>query len=261
MPIIQTDGGYIYKTIKKRTNSKARFLVLLFFCSLAIIAGIFYLFTKVDFAGVFNLNKFQIFEEKNYYAVCVNSGDDFSYTSQFVNDIKMQGGAGFVLTYHNQYYLVANIYDNLSDAENVSQSINGIDTQVLTIKLNKLVLSKSFDTQQINTLKNSLNCVNKAYENLYNLSLCLDKGELLDAEVKQKLQVFKETCQQDKEMLSQAFQNNFESIVTRAKIFASELVTNIIMLQSSQNLSSDIKYTLASTISSFLQLQQNVTKN
>ena len=260
MPIIQTDGGFIYKTIKKRTNSKAKFFLLLFLCSVATVVGVFYLFTKVDFAGVFNLNKFQIFEQKTYYAVCVNSGDDFSYTSQFVNDVKLQDGAGYVLSYQNQYYLVLNIYDRQEDANTVAQNINNFDAEILPIKLNGLVLSKSFDAKQLNALKNSLNGVNKAFDCLYNLSISLDRGEIFDAEAKQKLQVFKETCQQDKEMLCQVFQNNFESIVTRAKIFASELVTNIIMLQSSQNLSSDIKYTLASTISSFLQLEQNVTK-
>lgn len=261
MPIIKTDGGYIYKKISKNTShKKVKFMFLLFLCSVMIFAGCFFVFSKYDVVGALSLNKYLLFDEVKYYAVSLYNSDEFSNIAEEVNNVKLQDGAGYVLKYSNKYYLIANIYSTKTDAENVVNNNTNIDANILEIKLNKLIISKSFTNQEITCLKNALGLVNRAYEKLYEICVSLDRGEILDAEAKQKLQVFKETCQEEKESFNLVFQNNLENIISRVKIFQSEVISNISMILISQNTSSDIKYATASIIDSFLLLQKNITK-
>ena len=262
MPIIKTDGGYIYKKISKNTtHKKVKFMFLLFLCSVIIFVGCFFVFSKYDVVGALSLNKYLLFDEVKYYAVSLYSADDFSSIANEVSTVKLQDGAGYVLKYSNKYHLIANIYSTKIDAENVVNNNANIDANILEIKLSRLIISKSFSNQGINALKQGLGLVNRAYDKLYKICISLDRGEILDAEAKQKLQVFKETCQEEKESFNLVFQNNFESIVSRVKIFQSEVISNISMILISQNTSSDIKYAIASIIDSFLSLQKNLTKS
>lgn len=261
MPIIKTEGGYIYKkTTKSSGFKKAKFLFLLFIASITTITGSFFVFTKFDVTSALSLNRYLIFDSKTYYSVCIESGDSFSAVSETAQTIKLQDGAGYVLNMNNRYYVVASCYNSKEDASNVVNNLNGYSAEILEIKFDKLITSISFSSEQITAIKHSLNIVNTAFDKLYEVCLSLDRGEILDAEARQKLQVFKEICQEDKESLNKLFQNNFESVVTRVKIFQSEIISNISMLLISKNLSSDIKYSIISILDNFLTLQKNIKK-
>ncbi len=261
MPIIKTNGGYIYKKVSKNTGAKkVRFIFLLFLCSVMIFVGCFFAFSKFDIVGALNLNKYLLFDETKYYAVSLFCGEDFSSIAEEVNGVKLNDGAGYVLKYQNRYHLIANIYSTKIDAENVANNNQNYESTILEIKLNKMIISKSFSGEEITALKHALGLVNRSYEKLYQICVSLDRGEILDAEAKQKLQVFKETCQEEKESFNQVFQNNFESIVSRVKIFQGEVISNISMILIGQNTSSEIKYAIASVVDNFISLQKTLTK-
>ena len=82
----------------------------------------------------------------------------------------------------------------------------------------------------------------------------------MPAEAKQKLQVFKETCQMEKEAFTKVFVNNCDVIVTNVKILESEVISNIGTLLLSDNLKGDIKYSASNLLSYFLTFETNVTK-
>ena len=160
-----------------------------------------------------------------------------------------------------KFYVVANVYGFEQDAQKVCDNLNGdFDANVLTIKFSKLVLTADYTSQQINELKNSLQMVNLCYQKLYEVCISLDKGEILSAEAKQKLQVFKESCQYQKEKLSNVFADNCDNIVTNVKIFNSEVISSLNAVILSDNLSVGLKYTIASLINSFLTLENSITK-
>ena len=261
MPIIQTESGFIYKKVRKNTSfGKTKFLLIMFLCSVLITAGCFYLFTKFDITSALSLNKYLIFESKSYYAVCMQKAEDYTEVSNVAQNIKISDGAGYVLKFNNNYYVVASCYSAYDDAKNVADKITNYSAEVLEIKFDRLIISLELKTEQIAALKHCCGVVNRAFDSLYEIVLCLDRGEILDAEARQKLQVFKEICLEDKETFNKAFQNNLETAITRVKIFQSEVISNISMLLISQNLSSDIKYSIASILDSFLTLQKNITK-
>lgn len=262
MPILQTEYGYIYKKNNNKTVLKTSFKVfLLFILIVIIVVGCFSVFSVVNFTNLFGLNKYQIFEQKQYYAVVVAEGQDYFAVSGIDKQIKEQGGAGYVLNLNNTCYVIANIYSTSNDAQKVCDNlVNTFNATILTVNLSNLVLSAEYTTEQITTLKNTLNMVNLSHKTLYDICLKIDKGEILDAEAKQKLQVFNETCQYQKQNLSKVFADNCDNIVTNVKIFASELISSINVLMLSNSLSVDIKYTIASIINSFLSLQNKVLR-
>ena len=117
----------------------------------------------------------------------------------------------------------------------------------------------SYTKEELNCLKKSLMLVNQSSEELYNLSISFDKKELLEAEAKQKLQVFRETCQMQKESLSKAFSEDCDNLVTNVKIFQSEVIYSLSALLLSDNFSVDIKWTMASVINNFANMQISIT--
>lgn len=262
MPILQTEYGYIYKKNNKKTGvSKPLKMLLFFICFLVIVFACLNIFSLVNLTSIFGFNKYQIFSQTNYYAVVVAEGQDYFAVSGVDKQIKQQGGAGYVINLNNTCYVIANIYSSRDDAQKVCDNLaDTFSATVLQLNLSNLVLSAEYTIEQITALKNTLNLVNQSHQKLYDICLSFDKGEILDAEAKQKLQVFNETCQYQKQNLSKVFLDNCDNIVTNVKIFASELISNINALVLSNNLSIDIKYTMASIINSFLSLQNNIIK-
>ena len=261
MPIIKTDGGFIYKkTAKNAGFGRAKFLLIIFLCSIVVATGCLYLFPQLNIASFLRLNRYVIFDAKTYYIVYVDRGENYNDISDVAQSIKLKGGAGYVLNFDNNYYVVAGCYSILEDANAVKENLISYNTDVLCLNFDRLIISADFSSEQITTLKHCISLVNSAFENLYDVVLSLDRGEILDAEARQKLQVFKELCLEDKETLNRVFQNNFENIVTRVKIFQSEVISNYSMLLLSKNLSSDIKYSMASILNSFLILQNSIKK-
>ena len=261
MPIIKTENGYIYKKNTKRTSLKhSFFLIGLFLICICVLVGSFFIFSKVDITSALNLNRYLVFEEKTYYAVSLQSGESFSEVSSEVNEVKLKDGAGFVLQREKKYYLIASCYSSAEDAQQVCSQIDSYDAHVVEIRFDRLIISSNFDMNQILLIKDSLNMVNKIFESLYNIVNMLDRGEILNAEAQQKIQIFKETCREHKESFAKCFQNNFENIITRVKIFQSETISSLTMLSGSQNLSSDIKYAIMNNFYSFASLQNQLLK-
>ena len=262
MPILQTEYGYIYKKNNKKTVMRTPLKAFLFFVLLVVIMfGCFYAFSVVNITTLFGLNQYQIFEQKQYYAVVVAQGDTYFDVANIDKQIKQQGGAGYVLNLDGSCYVIANIYASSDDAQKVCDNLTeSFATSILNIKLSNLVLSAEYTTEQITALKNSLDLVNQSQQKLYEVRISLDKGEILDAEAKQKLQIFNETCQYQKQNLSKVFLDNCDNIVTNVKIFQSELISCLNSIMLSDSLSIDIKYTMASIINSFLTMQKNITK-
>lgn len=261
MPIIQTETGYIYKkNVKSRRippSIKAFFIFVIIIC---LIVGILYSTTFFNITSIFGLSKYKIFDKKIYYAVSIGSGDSFSEVSKLSVEIKQKNGSGYVYNINNKYYVVANLYSSKKDALKVCENLQDYNADILNLELNMMIVSQEYTSEQIKNIKNGLNLVNNTFDKLYGISLSLDRGEILQAEAKQKLQVFKETCQRDREMFNNAFKDNCDNLITNVKIFQSEVISNIGALMLSDKINSDIKYTNALIIDMFAKILKNIEK-
>ena len=248
MPIIQTETGYIYKKNVKNTKlPKPIKAFFIFVIVVVIIIGTFYLSSLFNITSVFGLNKYKIFDEKTYYAVSVVCGDSFDEVNDTSNEIKQKNGAGYVFKINNKYHVIANVYNLEQDALKVCENLTDYNAKVVNINFSQLVVSSEYTNEQLSALKTALDMVNRSFNKLYQTSLSLDKKEILEAEARQKLQVFKETCQEDKQSLTNTFKDNCDNLITNVKIFESEVISSIGALLLSENLSADIKYINALT--------------
>src|SRR5574344_1299282 len=263
MPIIKIGDGYIYKNNKKGTKKnipRALSVLLVFMMMIFSVALSFFTYTKFDVASALKLNRYMVFKEVSYYVVSLYSGDTYESVSQNLSSLKSQDGAGYVLKSNSIYYLIASVYNLRESAEKVVNSLQNFDAEVVNIKFESLVLSSDFSTDQISAIKYALGLVNRSFDKLYDLTISFDRGEMLEAEVKQKLQIYKESCQSDKESYAKVFENCCENIVTNIKIYQNEVIANLSALILSQNFSSDIKYINISDLVSFSNLQNAVKK-
>lgn len=260
MPIIQTETGFVYKSHKNKTNKFKKFKpLLIFFMLVLLVVGCFYLSTILNFTSVFGLNNYEIFTKKNYFAVVVASGKTFAEVSNIATEIKQKKGAGYVLNYKNEYHVVANVYSNKEWAETVEENLKAdYEARILTVELSNMVVNIDYSQQQIAGLKRALNLVNKAHENLYDLSVGLDKQEIMLAEVRQSLQVFAEVCREEKADFSNLFQNDCTSLVASVKIYYGKVISSLSTLLLSENLGADLKYVNCNLIAEFLSLQNLV---
>ena len=265
MPIIKTENGYIYKKTAKRTGfSKPLFLLLLFFLSICVVAGSFFVFSKVDITSALKLNKYMVFEEKTYFAISLNSADSFSKLSSKADEIKIRDGAGFVMKSGEKYYLIANVYASFEDAQKIATQLksqqNDFDIEILEIQFDRIIISSSHEMKQILMIKDALNMVNETFDNLNLIVSELDRGEIANIEALNKLKFFEKTCRENKETFANAFQNISENLIVNVKIFQSEVVSALSIISASQNLSSDIKHTILSVFQNFLALQNKILK-
>lgn len=261
MPIIQTENGYIYKKNKKKTGlGKGVKTFVAFFLIVAVVTICLYVFSIFDVTSVFGLNKYKIYNKTSYYGVYVAMGSSHAEVDDYIDDIKSIGGSGYIYVQNKNYYCLASIYLSKSDAEKVCENLSeNFFANIIQIELKDLVVEKSYTKEELNCLKKSLMLVNQSSEELYNLSISFDKKELLEAEAKQKLQVFRETCQMQKESLSKTFSEDCDNLVTNVKIFQSEVIYSLSALLLSDNFSVDIKWTMASVINNFANMQISIT--
>ena len=221
----------------------------------------FCLFSNINLSNIFGKNKYKIFDQTTYFAVVVASGDTYFDVAGADSQIKQQGGAGYVLNKGGKCHVVANIYASEQDAQKVCENLaESFDASILKLDLSALVLKAEYTAEQITELKNCLQLANLCQQNMYAICLSLDKGEILPAEAKQKLQNFKETCQFKCQQFFEQFAGNVDNVVTNIKIFAREVLSSQNALLLSENLSVDIKYTMCSILSSFANLQTSIAK-
>ena len=260
MPIIQNGSYYVYQqNVKNRQKNHKIMPFFVFLMIIFVVFCVFYAFKQFDFVKVFNMNKYLIFEQKTYYAVSILSGDREEIVANQTM-AKSGGSAGYIYQSNQKYYLLANIYNSFDDANSVVQKLTEYQAEIVKIDLDRLILSAEYTPEQLSTLKYVLNGVNRSVDTITNIVTSFDRGEILEGEAKQKLQVFANSCQQDKETLAYAFPLCCDNIVAYAKIFCSQTASNANATNLSTNFSSDAKRLMIEIVFNFVDLQKNVKK-
>ncbi len=261
MPIIQVGNGYIYKKNVKKTKKNKIFVTFVFVMVLSVaIVGGYLLTTNLNIFSFFKLNKYMIYNSKTYYFLSLERADSYSSVNMNISEVQNQGGAGFVYSKDNNLYVIASAYNSKADIEKVVSNNIDFDCEIVEVKFDRLIVSAEFTNEQIKTLKYSLEIVDRFFETMNDIVVSFDKKEILAVEAKNKMQLFKEKCQIDKENLSKQFKNNSSAVVTYVNIYLSEVISNLSALVLSQNLSCDIKYTIVNSLVSFEKLQKDIRK-
>lgn len=195
--IYYEDVKVIKKPLKERVKS-----ILIFFCVILIGAGCFgisYFLSSALTVG--NLGAFVVFgdtrvkmEGMAYYAVILGEYDDKEKAEQVALGSNIQGAGGYVWEEEDKYWVVGNIYANISDAKSVKENLKdskyAIDIKEITLK--KLNLNfDTYENEDMDIINNSFKIFDKIYNALYDYSVRFDKGEITNLAVSSGLSEWK----------------------------------------------------------------------
>lgn len=162
------------------------FIVVVFACMVSMAD----FFSSLITVGGFNFVSENIgLSQTNYYAVCTSSHPTKLLASEMSEGVKLQNGAGFIYLSEDVFFVVASIYENISDAEKVKQNLieKKPETTIVKISIPEIKLSSTLSADEKTVISNSLHTFKNTYKKLYDISVSLDTAVI--SEVNARLSI------------------------------------------------------------------------
>jgi len=172
--LIKKRGGFIKKLFI--------FLLIILTISVLIFGGVF-LSRLITGTSFFNMNSNEIkLDKKDFYFITFGEFDSAEDCSEISVWVTNSGGAGYVYNDSGKYKIVAQVYNAMSDAENVIKNFpNNISysANIMRLSANKCTINTdSMIHNDKKQLDNDIKYVFKIFERLLEISNNLDKGVL-----------------------------------------------------------------------------------
>lgn len=148
-----------------------------FFSSLITVGGFSFAYDNI------NQNEYKV------YAVCTNSYQEKVLASECCEQIKNQGGAGYIYMNESSYNIIAGMYENEADAKKVLSNIleKKPDANLITITIPQITINNNLSQQEKATINTCLSSFKNVYKKLYDISVSLDTAVI--NEVKARLEI------------------------------------------------------------------------
>ncbi len=257
MPILKTNLGYSYK-FNKKIKSKSKILKIISFVLIVsvVCVGAYYFVFYIPLANIFNLNRNMIFNNKKFYCIVMSSLQNYSEAVVLSEQIKNQGGAGYILNKDNSYMVLASAYELQEDALKVKNNLSSsqINVEILELNFKPLTIKINLNTNQITELKKSINLFVNQYKNLYDLSINYDSAKITTQELFTNINNNIETCQNNKESFNLAFKTVDDYSIVYVKIYLNNIISVLKSIQNTEKLSSELKYAYFQILNTYLEL-------
>ena len=148
----------------------------------------YFISTCIVSTNLFQLTKKVESAQTSFYALSIYTSDNEDDLIAVKKDFQKQNCAGYI--YHSdKFYLIASVYKNANDAELVKNnlSVNGYNAEVVKVDIPAFYLEGNFSSQEEEILRLALNCKDKIFENLYDISISLDTQIISETEAKLKV--------------------------------------------------------------------------
>ena len=165
----------------------------------------YFISTCIVSTNLFQLTKKVESAQTSYYALSIFSSDSEEDLNAVKSEFQNKNCAGYIFK-SDKFYLVASVYKNINDAELVKNNlnVNGYNAEVIKINIPTFYLEGNFSSQEEEILRLALNCKDKIFENLYDISISLDTQIISETEAKLKVNETYSSFETTK--------NNFETI-------------------------------------------------
>lgn len=254
-----------YYNYNKKGKTKNKILAILFvIVSIAIVVFFSISFSNfLTISKIVNINTNYINEPKTLYAISLfksqKSDDAFTYAQ----DVKKQGGAGYVYNYNSSYYVITSVYKTISDANKVKNSLqdNSINAELISIDLPSLNLKATLSTKSREVLTNSLNLFYNSYSKLYKLSIEYDKQNIDLIKIKEEFKTLFDDNNKTIQNYNTYFNQSTNVYVLYTKIYLNKLnnlIKNCESVDESVNISSFIKETYCKCLAEYLNLYNEI---
>jgi len=258
------------KNNKKQKNKLPNkiFLTSIIIVGLAILVFFANLFSGIVTPGRINLNRGDKYSlEHNLYSVELGNTNNIGEANEMSVNFKEQLAAGYVVNDKGNYRILASMYKNKSNAENVVQNLknSGVDANIYEIKIPAIYLDLQLENSEKENLKNAFKFWYETYEALYNLSISLDKSEITKEQCSIEMMNLKNNLQNKVNAFNESLKAAKLTQVIYTKIYANMLLEKMNDLLEQDNLStlysSKIKETYFKIIYDYISLKTELAKN
>lgn len=196
-----------------------------------------------------------------YYAISMAQFDNGSVAAISADELRQNGAGGFVISDDGKYFLIASVYSSKSDAQKVKEKLASKDVSIYEIEIG-LPSLKWCASGEMDSVLNALKYADTIYNQLYSISVSMDKGELADNYAREKIRLLLNNI----ETLIADFETkvDYRGHSEKTNIKA-ELAASIAMLDNLLNTSlaryslvSDIRYTYTAVLMGYKNLIQNI---
>ena len=230
--------------IKKKSNS---FTWPFIICGLLLAISVCNLFSYAFFSGGIDFVSGKQRNSNNFYAVEVNSFNDYDEAYNFASNLQSKGGAGYV-TYNKKYKVLSSLYLTYNDAKSVADNIKGEYTKacVYEIAFPDIVLPDDIIKEQQTAITTSFAVTKSAIATMTNIYLGVDKGEIKDSTARTMLYTLYDDCTSQVDSIRTAFHSIDTAKYLKYKMYLTNFASNIADITnldlSGMELSQIIKY-------------------
>lgn len=200
------------------------------------------------------MNKAEI-NQKQYYAVQIGNFPSETQAVTAAESIKILGGGGYIVN-DGTYRIIAAVYPDENLAVSVMAGITEFSAQQYIINVPKIRLN--FDDKAISeAVKKSIALWNDVYQKLYNISLSLDKGEIIQSSAKLQIKTLQDSISEHITAYANLTEGESRLDHIRIKAGMMSLVASLNSLSSPQtekDLSSQIKYVYTKILTEYRSL-------
>lgn len=132
--------------------------------------------TAIVTSNLFQYSSVVSCDDQTVYAISMTSGTTEAELSSSKQELQTQNGAGYIYEKDDKFYLIASIYENFNDAELVKNNLqtSGVETEILTIVLEKSRVEGNFSADEKTILTNCLKSKIETFKDLYDVAISLD---------------------------------------------------------------------------------------
>lgn len=132
--------------------------------------------TAIVTSNLFQYTSVVSCDDQTVYAISMTSGTTEAELTSSKQELQAQNGAGYIYEKDDKFYLIASIYENFNDAELVKNNLqtSGVETEILTMVLEKSKVEGNFSADEKTILTNCLKSKIETFKNLYDVAISLD---------------------------------------------------------------------------------------
>ncbi|MBQ8522845.1 MAG: SPOR domain-containing protein, partial [Clostridia bacterium] len=164
----------------------------------------------------------------NFYAVEVDSFDNYDDAYNFATELQTKGGAGYI-TYNKKYKVLSSLYLTYDNAKSVADNIKGEYSSacVYEIVLPDISVPDDITKEQQNAITTSFAVTKSAIATMTNIYLGVDKGEIKDSTAQTMLYTLYDDCASQVDSIRTAFHSLDTATYLKHKMYLTSFASNI----------------------------------
>ena len=212
----------------KSTRKSGMFGVSVLICGLLLAISVCNLFGYAFFSGGIDFVSGKGRNANNFYAVEVNSFDDYDEAYTFATQLQTKGGAGYI-TYNKKYKVLSSLYLTYDDAKSVADNIKAEYSKacVYEIAFPDIVVPDDITKEQQNAITTSFAVTKSAIATMTNIYLGVDKGEIKDSTALTMLYTLYDDCVSQVDSIRTAFYSLDTATYLKHKIYLTNFASHL----------------------------------